>query len=252
MGPSGSTSGPDGTTGGAGGSGAPRKPSFHRRFKAARRKVAGAFLSTLGPSVLRRLAHTWRLEVLGLEHMRALGDAGCMIAIWHGRMLLGIEYYRGRRFNVLVSPSADGSLSKRMLDRFGYRVIRGSTSRGGARALRVMLGVLDAGEFLVITPDGPRGPRHGMNHGLAWMARATGYPIIPLGMATDRAWHANSWDDFTIPKPRARVVLWHAEPVRVSRDGGEEELERATETIRERLLDAETRAFERLGTEPDW
>lgn len=226
--------------------------SFHRRTKAARRKLGAAFLSTCGPSVLRGLARSWRTEVLGGEHLESVASSGFMIALWHGRMLMGVEFHGDRRWNVLVSPSDDGNLSRTLLDAFGYRVIRGSSSRGGARALRQMLSVLDAGECLILTPDGPRGPSRDVNPGLAWMARATAYPILPLGMVTDRAWYMKSWDRFTIPKPRARVVFSHGEPVRVGRDGGDEELELATATIRARLIQAEELGFEHLGAERDW
>src|SRR6185436_8641392 len=114
---------------------------------------------------------------------------GCMVAIWHGRMLLGVECARRSAWSVLVSPSGDGDISERMLQTFGYRVVRGSSSRGGARALREMLELLNGGSVIVLTPDGPRGPRHGMNPGLAWMSRATGFPVVPVGMVSNRAWH---------------------------------------------------------------
>jgi hypothetical protein len=230
--------------------------TFRRRFRRARRKLGGVVLGACGPAVMGRLSRTWRTEVFGIEHLESLGAGkGCMIAIWHGRMLLGMEHYGGRRWNVLVSKSDDGSLVMRLLAHFGYHVIRGSTGasqKGGARALREMLGVLEGGGYVVVTPDGPRGPRHEMSPGLAWMARATGFAVVPLGLATDRAWRLRSWDRFTIPMPRARVVLEFAAPVHVSREGGRDELEAATHTIRERLLAAERRAFERLGQEPDW
>jgi lysophospholipid acyltransferase (LPLAT)-like uncharacterized protein len=230
--------------------------TLRRRFRHARRRVGGLAIAAVGPAVLARLARSWHTEVFGHEHVESLGAGkGGMIAFWHGRMLLGMEHYRGRRWHVLVSKSDDGALVLRLLAHFGYHVIRGSSgvsNKGGAGALREMLGVLEAGEYVVVTPDGPRGPRHEMSPGLAWMARATGFAVVPLGLATDRAWRLHSWDRFTIPKPGARVVLEFAAPVHVSRDGGREELEAATRTLRERILDAERRAFARLGVEPDW
>jgi lysophospholipid acyltransferase (LPLAT)-like uncharacterized protein len=230
--------------------------TLRRRFRRARRRVGGVVLGAIGPAVIGGLARSWRTDVHGREHLQSLGEGkGCMIAIWHGRMLLGMEQYGGKQWNVLVSKSDDGSLIMRLLAHFGYRVIRGSkgaSQKGGARALREMLAVLEAGEYIVVTPDGPRGPRHEMSPGLAWMARATGFPVVPLGLAVDRAWRLSSWDRFTIPKPRARVVLEFEAPVHVSREGGRAELDAATHTIKERILAAERRAFERLGQEPDW
>ncbi len=192
--------------------------------------------------------------MLGAEHLELAGGegGGHFMALWHGRMLLGLPHHGSREWCVLVSGSQDGDISQALLERFRYRVIRGSSSRGGSRALRQMLTVLEKGAVLVITPDGPRGPRHSMNPGLAWMARATGYPIVPVGFACDRAWRASSWDRFTVPRPWARVVMVYGAPVRVERSAGEMELGAATERIGEALLRAERRGFDLLHREPDW
>lgn len=212
-------------------------------------------MHALGPAFLRALSLTWRMTVVGTENLEAVasgGAGGHFMALWHGRMLLGLPHHGTRDWYVLVSGSQDGDISHALLERFGYRVIRGSTSRGGARALREMLAALETGAVLVITPDGPRGPRHSMNPGLAWMARATGYPVIPVGFACDRAWRAGSWDRFTLPRPFSRVAMVYGAPVRVERSAGEDELDLATERIRAGLLGAERRGFELLRTEPDW
>lgn len=171
--------------------------------------------------------------------------------MWHGRMIVPVAQFRGRGIHVLVSPSEDGDLSERLLESFGYQVLRGSSSRGGARALREMLGILDAGGAIVITPDGPRGPMHTVNAGLAWMARATGRPIIPTGIAADRAWRLKSWDRFTIPKRRARIAITFGEPIHVPRDANEADLARTTDFVRTRILECERESYGRLGVEPD-
>jgi lysophospholipid acyltransferase (LPLAT)-like uncharacterized protein len=227
-----------------------------------RRSIGGALMRMLGPSFVRVLSRTWKTDVLGRELLGSAaradprssdeGNAGCMIAIWHGRMLVGVEYGRKSDWSILVSPSADGEISERMLRAFGYRVVRGSSSRGGARALREMLAELKSGNVVAITPDGPRGPRHSMNPGLAWMARATGFPIVPFGMVSNRAWRLSSWDAFTIPKPFARVAFVYGEPVQVPREAGEAELAAATELIRERLLACVRRGLIHVGAREDW
>jgi len=218
-----------------------------RKMRIARRAVGGAVLRWVGPGVMRALSRSWRTEVLGAEPFAL--ESGFMICLWHGSMIVGMHEYGHRAWNVLVSPSDDGDLSESLLRRFGYGVIRGSASRGGARAVRDMLERLQRGECVILTPDGPRGPRHSMNPGVAWMSRATGHPVVPLGLACDRAWHLSSWDRFTIPKPGARVALVWGEPVHVSRDAGPEELERATHRLREAMLELERRGCQRLGAE---
>ena len=91
-----------------------------------------------------------------------------------------------------------------------------------------------------------------MNPGLAWISRATGFPIVPVGMAADRAWRLSSWDAFTIPKPFARVTLIFGAPIQVGREGGEVELEACTELIRERMFECERQAFALVGAREDW
>ncbi|MBI5363080.1 MAG: lysophospholipid acyltransferase family protein [Planctomycetes bacterium] len=233
---------------------ASKRSRWRRLYKRARRRVGLLLVSACGPFVLGRLARSWRMQVIGEEHLdRALGESrGHFMALWHGRMVLGLPHHGKRDWHVLVSPSADGDISQRLLEGFRYAVIRGSSSRGGARALREMLAVLERGSVLVITPDGPRGPRHSMNPGLAWMARATGYPVVPVGFGVDRAWRLRSWDRFTLPKPRARIAMVYGEPVRVERSATPADLERATQAIHDNLIAAEERAFAALGARIDW
>ena len=208
----------------------------------------------LGRALLALLAKTWRVEHVGRENFTssAAEGPGCFFSMWHGRMIVALPVFAHQGWHVLVSASGDGDISEKLLEANGYSVIRGSSSRGGARALRQMLAVLDKGAVLFITPDGPRGPMHTMNPGLAFMAKATSRKVVPLGFAADRAWHANSWDHFTIPKPFARVCVVYGEPVYVSRDSDDASQEVATELVRERTLEAERCGFERLGCEVDW
>jgi lysophospholipid acyltransferase (LPLAT)-like uncharacterized protein len=200
-------------------------------------------------------ARTWRIEYLGRENLQAVldrGHKGHFMTLWHGRMILALPSHARFRWHVLVSRSGDGDVSQELLKGFGYRVVRGSSSRGGARAVREMLRVLEGGSVLILTPDGPRGPAHSVNPGIAWMVRATGHPVVPCGVVCDRAWHARSWDRFTIPRLRARVVVIYGTPLWVERDATEEDMQRVTERIREEMLAAERRGFDRLGLEPDW
>ncbi len=229
-----------------------------KRKRALRRGLGGALMRVFGPAFVRVLAWTWRTEITGRENLlpaarpEGEGPSGKLIALWHGRMLVGVNCARGLSLSVLVSPSADGQVSERVLRALGYRVIRGSASRGGRRALREMLKELRAGGAIVITPDGPRGPRHKMNPGLAWMSRVTGFPVIPVGLAASSAWRLSSWDSFTIPKPFARVAIIFGDPIEVSREIGEGDLEAITERIRASIFEHERRAFAQVGAREDW
>ena len=221
-------------------------------MRIARRAVGRAALGTFGPRAIKLLARSWRYRVVGQERRDAAeAGSGVVLTLWHGRMLLALPVSEQDDVSVLVSPSDDGDLSKQVLDSFGYSIIRGSTSWGAPRAMREMLQTLEKGTSVTITPDGPRGPRHSITPGVAWIASATGMAVVPVGLVCDRAWHLRSWDHFTIPKPRARVVVVYGEPVHVGADVSEEELAAATETIRARMVEAELEGFRLLDVESD-
>jgi lysophospholipid acyltransferase (LPLAT)-like uncharacterized protein len=228
----------------------PRKRKLRHIF----RRAARSLVLRIGPPLLRALARTWRMTVVGEEHLETVlsDDRGHFMALWHGRMVIGLSHHSDRNWFALVSASQDGDILGGLLERFGYRLVRGSSRRGGAKAVREMLGVLGAGAVVIITPDGPRGPRHAMNPGITWLARATGFPIVPIGFACRRAWHAPSWDRFTLPLPWTRVIMVYGRPVEIPREAGEENLAAASEAVREGLSRAERRGFELLGREPDF
>lgn len=224
------------------------------RFRRARRRVGALAAERLAPFVLRLLARTWRIERQGERGLELLkSERPWVVAMWHGSMLtlMPMRWHKGRDIGVLVSPSDDGDLARQALQRFRYRVVRGSLSRRGARAMREMHELLKNGGQLVITPDGPRGPRHSINAGPAWLARATGAPILPVTVAADRAWRLRSWDRMCIPKPFARVRVHYQDPVFVPDDRTDEQLEAIAQDLRETMLHAERALFTALGVPHD-
>lgn len=233
-----------------------REASVAKRRRRRRRKlrrITNAVVARVAPPILRGLARTWHVRELGVENRdAAFGQHGCIATLWHGRMLLPMRTYRHRGIRVLVSPSADGSLITTVLARMGYGSVRGSSHRNPAGAVREMLARLEAGDVIAVTPDGPKGPRHAMGGGAAWVAKATGYPILPLGLACDRAWRAKSWDRFTVPKMRAHVAIVYGEPLHVAADADADALARAGATVKARMLAAEEQGFAQLGVERDW
>ena len=223
-------------------------------MKRWRRRIGARLLAWCGPFLVRRLSSTWKTRIEGLENFEAAraGNRGILIAIWHGQMLPPMSEHQGRDFCVLVSHSADGDLMAQLLRKFGYRTVRGSSHRGASNALRSLLDELEEGSIVVITPDGPRGPRHSIKRSLAWLARESRFAIVPIGVGFDRAWHLRSWDRFCVPKPRARVGLVWGTPIRVASDADDAAIEAATEAVRQEVFAAERRAFEIAGGTPDW
>jgi lysophospholipid acyltransferase (LPLAT)-like uncharacterized protein len=216
------------------------------RWRRWRRRLGAWLLALLGPWLVRALAATWRVQQRGPGLALLRSDRPWLVAMWHGGMLalMPLRDHRHRRIGVLVSPSDDGSLALQALASFGYRVVRGSLSRGGAEALRTMQHWLQHGGQLVLT-------RHGMNSGVAWLARTSGAPILPVSITADRAWRLRSWDRFMIPKPFARLVVDYLEPVPVPATATDAELEPIGSTVRAALLHQHRAAASALGVAPD-
>lgn len=130
---------------------------------------------------------------------------------WHNRLLVvPILYGRfclERRGHCLTSPSGDGEIIAGVMDRFDIGSVRGSSSRRGFLAMREMAKVLKSGEDIAITPDGPRGPKYGLNPGIAKLAQITDTPVMPIHIGYSSYWEIKSWDAFRIPKPFAQVKI---------------------------------------------
>ena len=152
---------------------------------------------------LKLLAATLRLRRAGWEQLDALrAERRTMIlAIFHGSQLIPLYLMRNRGITVMASLSSDGDFTTTVLESLGYRAARGSSSRGGARALLEMVKVLRGGTDVAFTVDGPRGPRHVCKPGIVLLAQKSGSPIVPLGIAYARARFLKIWDRFTIPLP---------------------------------------------------
>lgn len=148
----------------------------------------------------------------------------CIYAFWHENMLLLANQYGGLGNRVLISQHADGQLIAEMCGYLGFEPIRGSTTRGGVEAVRRIVREGQAGS-LIITPDGPRGPRRQVQRGLVYLAAHTGLPIVPVGLACPRPWRMKSWDRFVLPRPFSRAICLTAEPIVVPADADKEQLE---------------------------
>lgn len=199
--------------------------------------------SRLGSAFIQALAKTWRIRTVNESvylNERAAGRPVVM-ALWHGEMLPLLYYHRNRQIAVLVSEHGDGEIIARILTTFGFRLIRGSSSRGAARALVAADRELAAGFDVGITPDGPRGPLHSVAPGALLAAHRAGVRIVPLAASASAFWQLGSWDRFMIPKPFARVTIAYGDPLPVEAPSSREAGERV-----EALANAMTVAHARL------
>lgn len=138
-------------------------------------------------------------------------------AVWHARILLLPWLYGRRAVCVLASRSRDGELVTRYIANFGVEVVRGSSSRGGAQALRALARRLGEGREVLVVPDGPRGPAEQVKPGVVALARLSGAAIVPVAVGASSEWRLGSWDGFRIPRPFSRCVARFGEPIAVPR-----------------------------------
>lgn len=144
---------------------------------------------------------------------------------WHRCVFASGWIFRKRKLAVMTSRSLDGEYIARVIHRLGFVPIRGSSSRGGQRALLEMQTYVDSGMGAAFTIDGPRGPRYVAKHGPVYLAKATGVAITPFYVAVEKKWTLNSWDRFVIPVPFSRALVQVAPKIYVPRDADEAMLE---------------------------
>ena len=167
----------------------------------------------LGGAVLRLLGMTWRVRLHGHEALlaRHAGTSPVVFTLWHGQML-PLLWGHPFRTGVLISEHKDGEIIARIVAMLGMFGVRGSSSRGGTRALLEAAQVVRRGTDMAFTPDGPRGPRHSFAPGALILAHRAEAPIVTITGHVDRKWQLSSWDGFEIPKPFARVTVLYGTP----------------------------------------
>ncbi|MBN1165242.1 MAG: lysophospholipid acyltransferase family protein [Candidatus Krumholzibacteriota bacterium] len=209
------------------------------------RGVASFILALL----IRLLGMTWRIEWTGQEHLeraRALSPR-IIFTFWHGRLLVLSFSHRGRNVQVLASEHYDGDLMGRIIARLGFGHLKGSTTRGGARALRQLSAVLKRGLDVGLTVDGPRGPRGVVQPGAIGLSRLSAAIIVPVSNSASRRWLLRSWDRMQLPAPFARVIIAYGEPFEVPAGTRTGELESYRIRLQERLRELTAGLDRRMG-----
>lgn len=172
--------------------------------------LAYAYVSFVGLTTRLRVVRGDRRERLRARDRRFI------YAFWHQRQIYLTYLHRGAGAAVLVSRSRDGELIAKILELSRLAAIRGSSSRGGASAVRAMAGAVQSGLDIAITPDGPRGPAREVKEGALFLARSLGIPILPLACALSRKIVVKkAWDRFHFPLPFGRAAVVYAEPIEV-------------------------------------
>jgi hypothetical protein len=209
-------------------------------------------IAGVGYPLINALGHTLRWRTEGREHLDAVIAAGRqpIMAFWHGRILPATFYFRRRGIVVITSENFDGEWIARIIERFGYGTARGSTTRGGIKAMLKLVREMEAGKPAGFTVDGPRGPARIVQPGAVWLARETGNPVLPFHCEASSYWTANSWDRTQVPKPLATVAIAIGEPLYVTAGASAEQLEASRQLVQQRLIALEARARALLAANP--
>ena len=163
-------------------------------------------------------------------------DTPSVFVFWHGELMMlpfaYIDYRKSKNIDTIVSQHHDGEIATRLLHFFGGGSIRGSSSKGGLKALKDAFTSLKNGRDVGITPDGPRGPRHSVADGAVVIAQKKGVPLVAMNVKMSRCWRFNSWDKFVMVKPFATLDFYYSDPFYVT----DLSLDDAKKSIKERLM----------------
>jgi lysophospholipid acyltransferase (LPLAT)-like uncharacterized protein len=211
----------------------PHRPKWHAR-------LAARLIHLLASSIALTLRSTFKD---GSGYTSGQLEGPVIFALWHNRLALSLIINRkyvmpaqpAHPLAALVSASRDGALLARVLELFGARPVRGSSSRRGGQALLELVSAAEQGCNLAITPDGPRGPCYQVQPGVIAAAAATGLLIVPVSYHLGWKWRLRSWDRFQIPLPFSTWEVEFGEPLRVPRDASEEQREAMRQRLEEEL-----------------
>lgn len=202
--------------------------------------MKASLLAFLGVLIYRALAWTWRIRVVeNSALLRCLEENRCVFAHWHGDELALLSLVSRYRICAMVSTSKDGSIMTSVVEHLGGATSRGSSTRGGAQALRGLLRIVKMGFRPSVAVDGPKGPIHQVKPGVCELSRILSAPIFPIGVAVDRAWHfPRSWNKTFLPKPFATVVfVWGPDLGPVNKEQDPRDLE-MLQLLRDQILSA--------------
>src|SRR5436309_464685 len=210
------------------------------------KRAQAKLIAAVGYRLVASLGVTLRWRTEGLQHLDEIVATGRqpIMTFWHGRILPAAYFFRRRGIVVITSENFDGEWIAGIIERFGYGTARGSTSRGGGKALLQLSRDMAAGRPAGFTVDGPRGPARIAQPGAVWLSKATGHPVLPFHLEADRHWTLNTWDGTQVPKPYATVALVVGEPFDVPPEADDSAIEAARRTLEMRLQALERRARE--------
>src|SRR6266516_3298537 len=201
----------------------------------------------IGYFVIGVVGRTMRWQSVGDSYLDEIYKSGnrAIFTLWHGRIFPATYYWRDRGIVVMTSMNRDGEPIAQCIQRFGYGAARGSSSRGGFRALAEMAGEIRKGRDTAFTIDGPRGPRYVAKQGPVLLALKTGAAIFCFHISMKHKIQLNSWDQFQVPLPFTKALVLKAAPIWVPSDASEAHLRALHEQMQATLDDLRQRGDSR-------
>jgi hypothetical protein len=207
-----------------------------------------------GRVVLRLLMLTVRVRVINRKHQdwqHAHPEKSGIYCFWHGNLFIPYHKYRNRGVYIVISQHRDGEIISRVVEKGGYRPVRGSSTRGGMRAMKELLTVIEKGAVIAFTPDGPRGPLHQFKDGPIYLAQTTGAPLHLIGVGFSNCWIMRDWSRLKIPRPFSTVAIFISQSYEVPRELSDEEFEQWKEKLNRALNETDAEA-ERVAKLKKW
>ncbi len=231
---------------------APALPPIDPQRFTLRQRIVLRVIIFLGHSIIRLIGPTLRVSVSYEEGAQQTLDQRPLVAsFWHSCMIPATYIFRDMGIRVMSSDSYDGQYMGRIIHKFGFVAVKGSSSRNAVRALLGLRRALEEGWTVAFTLDGPRGPRHKVKPGPVALARSSGLAMTMFHAAVDKAWVLNSWDRLMIPKPFSRVLVRFGKLIPVPKDATDEDLERYTGELQaslDRVCEFAEANVSRVGT----
>jgi lysophospholipid acyltransferase (LPLAT)-like uncharacterized protein len=211
-------------------------PAWDTKRYSLRQRIVLRLIIWAGYWLIRMIGSTLRIAVSYEEGgQKTLDERPRIASLWHSCQIPSAYIFRNMGIRVMSSNSYDGEYMGRIIHKFGFVAVKGSSSRNAVRALLGLRRALEEGWTVAFTLDGPRGPRHKVKPGPAALARSTGLPMTMYHAAVEKAWVLNTWDRLVIPKPFSRVLVRFGKLIPVPKDTNEEELERYTQELQSAL-----------------
>lgn len=207
-------------------------------------KLRWRFIGRIGKILLWLWHKSARMTLIGEKEYKQIRDQGkpVIFLVWHNRIFIVPFFFRRRNIMPLISPSQDGEIPAQIMARWGYKILRGSSSHSMVAPWKEMVKELRNGGEVIIVPDGPRGPDRTMKLGGIKLAQQTGAYLVPFSFSASKIKNLDSWDRFLMFLPFSKVIALYGKPFRVDPGLEGESLKREQLRIEKLLIDLDSKA----------